>query len=64
MPTSDEEHVKIVIRQLQELTALRDNMASTSVRCSELLEDSRAKQRRIDELEDELEILRAALGKR
>lgn len=64
MLTSDEDQVRAVLRQLQELQALRDNLASCQGRCGELLEDSRAKQRRIDALEDELEILRMALGKR
>lgn len=46
--------------ELDEITALRDNLKATQERCSELLEDSRQKGRRIKVLEAELEALRQA----
>lgn len=61
---SDDDQVRIVLGQLRELQALRDNLTSCQLRCSELLEESRSKTRQIDVLEDELDILRLALGKR
>ena len=60
----DEGRVREVLRELQEMQALRDNLTATQTRCGELLEDSRQKGRRIKALEAELEILREALADR
>lgn len=54
--TDDE--FKRLKREIDEVGALRDNLTATQQRCNELLEDSRAKGRRIKELEAELASLR------
>jgi uncharacterized membrane protein len=50
--------LRSVLRQLQEVQALRDNLRATQARCGELLEETRAQRRRIKELEDELAVVR------
>lgn len=60
----DEGQVRMLLRRLRDYDAMSDNLKATVNRCSELLEDSRQKGRRIKALEAELEILREALADR